>query len=195
MIAIPPAIQRTTSPYESEVYAEVDFYTLFTPDLRMSVNVPGNEVCLDGEILRTYERRMITQRVTDTSKCWFEDYGDNDRMRCPKEAYRTVVSFDHYLSSPVKYTVKMCLTYDRSSCYINMRDDGPELEICRVRGTYEGIWAASTLFHYPCTRSSSQTFSHPLQYEVRFLQNVEFPEERMRRRLVHREKRSVPPCH
>jgi hypothetical protein len=50
VIAIPPEIQRTTSPYEGEVYAEADFYTLFTPDLRVSINVPGNEVCLDGEI-------------------------------------------------------------------------------------------------------------------------------------------------
>ena len=195
VIVIPPAIQHTTSPYESEVYAEVDFYTLFTADLRASVNVPGNEVCLDGDILRTHERRVFTHRVTDISKCRYENQGDDqERMRCPPEAHTVIIAYDNYLSSPINYTVNICFDYDRSSCYTNMRDDGPELEICRVRGKYEGIWAAGTIFRYPCAKSSSQTFSHPLEYEVRFLQNVEFPDARMRRRLVHREKRPVALC-
>lgn len=51
-----------------------------------------------------------------------------------------------------------------------------------------------TLFHYKCTKSMSQTFNHPLQYEVRFLQDIEFPEHRMRKRIVHREKRPVAQC-
>src|SRR5262249_13134711 len=46
-IVVPPSIQRTTTAYESEVYAVVGFYTLFTPDLRVSQNVPANQVCLD----------------------------------------------------------------------------------------------------------------------------------------------------
>jgi hypothetical protein len=50
------------------------------------------------------------------------------------------------------------------------------------------------MFHYPCTKSSSQTFSHPLQYEIRFVQDVEFPDDRMRRRVLLREKRPVAPC-
>jgi hypothetical protein len=195
VIAIPPAIQRTTSPYESEVYAEADFYTLFTPDLRVSVNVPGNEVCLDGEILRTHERKILTQRITDTSKCRYELQGDDqERMRCPPEAHTTIITYDNYFSSPIKYTVNMCAAYDRSSCYINMRDDGPDQEVCRVRGNYEGIWAAGTMFHYPCMKSSSQSSSHPLQYEVRFVQNVEFPDARMRRRVLLREMRPVALC-
>ena len=195
MIAIPPSIQRTTSPYESAVYAEADFYALFTPDLRTSVTVPGNEVCLDGDILRTHERRILTQRMTDISKCRYENQGDDqERMRCPPEAHTVVVTYDNYLSSPVEYSVNICFAYDKSNCYINMRDDGPDQEICRVRGKYDGIWAAGTMFYYPCTKSSSQPFSHPLQYEVRFLQLVEFPDERMRRRVVHREKRQVAPC-
>ena len=195
VIAIPPAIQRTTSPYESEVYAEADFYTLFTPDLRVSVNVPGNEVCLDGEILRTHEQKILTQRVTDISKCRYELQGDDqERMRCPPEAHTTIVTYDHYFSSPIKYIVNVCAAYDQSSCYINMRDDGPDQEVCRVRGNYEGIWAAGTMFHYPCMKSSSQSFSHPLQYEVRFVQNIEFPDARMRRRVLLREKRPVAPC-
>jgi hypothetical protein len=195
VIVIPPALQRTTSPYEGEVYAEADFYALFTPDLRTTVNVPANEVCLDGDILRTHERRILSQRVTDISKCRYESYGDEqERMRCPPEAHTVLIMHDSYLSSPVKYTVNMCTAYDRSSCYISPRDDGPDQEICRVRGKYDGVWAAGTMFHYPCATFSSQIFSHSLQYEVRFLQHVEFPEARMRRRVVHREKRSVTPC-
>ena len=115
-------------------------------------------------------------------------------MPCPKEAYRTVVSFDNYLSSPFNYTVNVCMVYDRANCYMDMLDDGPEREMCRVRGKYDGIWAAGTMFHYQCTKSSSQMFSHPLQYEVRFRQRVEFADERMRRRVVLREKRPVAPC-
>ena len=194
VIAIPPSIQRTTSPYESEVYAEVDFYTLFTPDLRSSVNVPANQVCLEGNIIRTYERQVISHTITDISKCRYEDYSDKDEMRCPKEAQTTVVTYNNFLSSPVSYSVNVCAAYDRSSCYWDAKDDGPEREICRVPGKYEGIWAAGTMFHYPCTKSSSQPFSHPLQYEVRFLQLVEFPDERMRRRVVLREKRPVAAC-
>ena len=110
------------------------------------------------------------------------------------EAHTVVVAYNDFLSSPVKYSVNMCFAYDKSSCYINMRDDGPDQEICRVRGKYDGIWAAATMFHYQCTKSSSQMFSHPLQYEVLFLQRVEFPDERMRRRVVLREKRPVASC-
>ena len=193
-IPIPPAIQRTTSPYESEVYAEVDFYTLFTPDFRNSVNVPANQVCLEKGIIRTIERQVISTRTTDISKCLFDDYGDNIRMRCPKEAYTTEISYNNFLSSPVNYSVNVCLTYDRSSCYWDAKDDGPEREVCRVRGKYEGIWAQGTAFTYPCAKSTSESFSHPLQYEIRYLQRIEFPEERMRRRLVHREKRSLARC-
>jgi hypothetical protein len=193
-IAIPPAIQRTTSPYESEVYAEIDFYTLFTPDLRSSVNVPANQVCLEGDVIRTYERQVISHTITDISKCRYEDYSDGDQMRCPKEAHTTVVTYSNFLSSPVNYKVNVCMAYDRSSCYWDMKDDGPEREICRIPGKYEGLWAEGTMFHYPCAKSSNQSFSHPLQYEVRYMQDVEFPDERMRRRLVLREKRPLAQC-
>ena len=194
VIAVPPSIQRTTSPYESEVYAEVDFYTLFTPDLRSSVNVPANQVCLEGNIIRTYERQVISHTITDISKCRYEDYSDKDEMRCPKEAQTTVVTYNNFLSSPVSYSVNVCAAYDRSSCYWDAKDDGPEREICRVPGKYEGIWAAGTMFHYPCVKSSTQSFSHPLQYEIRYMQDIEFPEGRTRRRVVLREKRPVAAC-
>jgi hypothetical protein len=187
-LRLPPA-------YEGEVYAEADFNAFFTPDLRTTVNVPANEVCLDADILRTHERRILSQRVTDISKCRFESYGDEqERMRCPPEAHTVLITHDSYLSSPLRYSVNMCTAYDRSSCYISPRDDGPDQEICRVRGKYDGVWAAGTMFHYPCATFSSQIFSHSLQYEVRFLQHVEFPDAGMRRRLVRREKRSVTPC-
>src|SRR5687768_4092753 len=116
-------------------------------------------------------------------------------MRCPKEAYSTEVTYNNYLSSPVNYSANVCTAYDRSSCYRDAKDgDSPEREICRVPGKYDGIWAQGTIFYYPCAKSTSQNFSHPLQYEIRYLQLIEFPEERMRRRLVHREKRSLALC-
>ena len=105
-----------------------------------------------------------------------------------------MVTYNNYLSSPVNYNVNMCVAYDRSSCYWDMRDDGPKREVCHVQGKYEGIWAQGTIFYYPCARSTSQIFSQPLHYEVRFVQDVEFPETRMRKRIVLREKRSVAQC-
>jgi hypothetical protein len=192
---VPPAIQRTTSPYESEVYAEIDFYTLYTPDLRHSVNVPANQVCLEGNIIRTLERQVISHVETDISKCRYDLMGDDqEKMRCPPEAHRTVVSFNNFLSSPVNYSVNQCVAYDRSSCFWQLNDDGPDVEICRLKGKYDGIWMEGTMFHYPCAKSTTQFFSHPLQYEVRFMQDVEFPDDRIRRRFVHREKRPLAPC-
>jgi len=186
-------MQRRTSPYESEVYVEVDSYALFTSDFRVALNVPGNQVCLDGSVLRTYEREVITRTITDISKCRFEDHSDQDVMRCPKEAQTTVTTYNNYLSSPVTYTVNLCLLYDQSNCHWIYPDDGPEREICRPVD-YQGIWAQGTKFHYQCTKSPSQIYSHPLQYEVRFVQDVEFPEQRARKRILLREKRSVPSC-
>src|SRR5687768_11470879 len=84
--------------------------------------------------------------------------------------------------------------HNRSSCYWNAKDDGPEREICRVLSKYEGIWAAGTMFHYPCAKSSTQSFSHPLQYEIRYMQDIEFPEGRTRRGVVLREKPPVAAC-
>jgi hypothetical protein len=194
-IAIPPAIQRTTSPYESEVYAQVDFYTLYTPDFRMSVNVPGNQVCLEGNIIRTIERQVISHTVTDISKCRYDDMGDDqEKMRCPAEANTTVISYNNYLSSSISYSVNVCLVYDKSNCYWNYPDDGPEREVCRTGDEYHRIWAQGTMFHYKCAKSAIQTYTHPLEYEVRFLQDVEFPDHGIRRRLVQREKRPVLPC-
>ena len=193
-IVVPPSIQRTTTQYESEVYAVVSFYTLFTPDLRVSQNVPANQVCLDGDIIRTFEREVISHRETDISKCRYVDMGgDQERMRCPPEAHTTVISYNNYFFSPVNYSVNVCLEYDKSNCYWT-NPDGPEREVCRDSGKYEGIWAQGTMFQYRCTKSVSQTFTHPLEYEVRFMQDVEFPDMGIHRRLVDIEKRPIARC-
>jgi hypothetical protein len=114
-------------------------------------------------------------------------------MRCPREAHTTVTTYNNYLSSPVTYSVNVCLLYDQSNCRWIYPDDGPEREICRPVD-YHGIWAQGTKFHYRCTKSTSQIHSHPLQYEVRFVQDIEFPEQRLRKRILLKEKRSVPSC-
>ena len=193
-IVVPPSLQRTTSPYESEVYAVVGFYTLFTPDFRVTENIPANQVCLDGNTIRTVEREVISHRETDISKCRYVDMGgDQERMRCPPEAHTTVISYDNYFLSPVSYSVNVCLEYDKSNCYWTNPDE-PEREVCRDRDTYEGIWAQGTMFQYRCTKSVSQTFTQPLEYEIRFMQDVEFPDMGIHQRLVDIEKRPLPRC-
>ena len=194
VIEIPPAIQRQTSPYESEVYTDVDHYILYGENSTVGIRVPGNEICLAGDRLRTIDAMIFQQTRTDESKCRWLDYGERDEFRCTRDAY-SIVTTRNFLSSPVNYSVNMCLLYDKSSC--DWRDpggDGPEREFCKASGVYKGIWAEGTQFFYPCAKSTSQAYSHPLQYQVRFVQDIEFPESRNRQRIVQRTMRNIPPC-
>ncbi len=194
MIAIPPSIQRTTSPYESEIYAEVDFYVLYEDNSTVGIRVPGNEICLAGDRLRTIDPWAFHENKIDESKCRWLDYGEKDEFKCSRDAHSIVITRS-FLSSPVNYSVNMCLAYDKSSC--DWRDpggDGPEREFCKVGGSYKGIWAEGTQFFYPCAKSTSQSYTHPLQYQVRFVQDIEFPESRSRKRIVQRDMRSIPRC-
>jgi hypothetical protein len=88
------------------------------------------------------------------------------------------------------------LLYDQSNCDWRQGDDGPDREVCTAGSEYKGIWAAGTQFHYRCAKSESQVHTQPLRYEIRFMRDVEFPEDppRMRKRIVHREFRPVVPC-
>lgn len=194
VIVVPPAIQRTTSPYESEVYFEVDHYVLYGENSTVGIRVPGNEICLEGNHLRTIDAMSFSQTRTDESKCRWLDYGEREEFRCTRDAY-SIVTTSNFLSSPVNYSVNMCLAYDKSSC--DWRDgggDGPEREFCKASGVYKGIWAEGTQFFYPCAKSTSQSYTHPLQYQVRFVQDIEFPESRSRQRIVQREMRNIPRC-
>jgi hypothetical protein len=193
-VAIPDSLQFTTSPYEGEVYVRVDFYVLYGTHTRQGINVPGNQICIDGDLLRTKERITITQTITDISKCYSRDHGDDEKMICPPEARTKTVVFDGHLSSPVTYSFNICLLYDKSNCFWQDPGDGPEREVCHPGSDYPGIWAEGTMFRYTCTKSQTQTYSHPLQYNVRFMRDIEFPDSRMRPRLLLAESRPISPC-
>jgi hypothetical protein len=48
-------------------------------------------------------------------------------------------SRDSRSNGTVNYSVNLYVAYDRSSCYRAMNDDGPEREVCRTSGKYEGL--------------------------------------------------------
>jgi len=193
VITIPPSIQRITSPYESEIYVEVDHYILYEDNSTVGISVPGDEICLAGDRLRTIDPWGFHETKTDESKCRWLDYGEKDEFKCSRDAYR-VITINSYLSSPVNYTANICLAYDKSSCTWRGAGDAPEREICKVRGSYKGIWAESTQFYYRCAKSTIQSYTHPLQYQVRFVQDVEFPGEGLSKRIVQIEMRPIPRC-
>jgi len=68
-----------------------------------------------------------------------------------------------------------------------------ERQICKVDFEYEGLWVEGTTFYHRCLRSEAQTYRKPLQYTVRWFMEVEV-HERMRRREILRETRTVPVC-
>ena len=195
IIVIPESIRPSISAFEETVYTDVDKYVLHGPDLRVGTAVPGNELCIDGNLVRTKERILMTQTITDASKCELRNYGgDVERSVCPPDAHTRGIVLDGYLASSVNYQVNMCISYDRSHCYAADVGDGAEREICRQTFKYEGIWAAGTKFDYRCTNSVPQNFSHPLEYKVRFIQDVANPSGRLRPRILRTETRAVPKC-
>jgi hypothetical protein len=195
VIVIPQSIRPSISSFEETVYTDVDKYVLPGRDLRVGTAVPGNELCIDGNLLRTKERILVRQTIIDASKCELRDYGgDVERSVCPPDAHTRGIVFDGYLASSINYQVNMCISYDRSHCYAAEVGDGPEREICRQTFKYKGIWGAGTKFDYRCTNSVSQNFSHPLEYKVRFIQDVANPSGRLRPRILRTETRAVPKC-
>jgi hypothetical protein len=66
-IVIPEAIGGTTSPYEGEIYVDVDVHILFEADMRVGIPVPGNEVCLEGDQIRTINPFTFKETKTDNS--------------------------------------------------------------------------------------------------------------------------------
>jgi hypothetical protein len=195
-VAIPDSLQVTTSPYEGEVYVRVDNYVLYGTHTRQGFNVPGNQICVEGDRLRTKKRITITETITDISKCYSRDHGDDEKVSCPPEARAKTVVFDDHPSSPVTYSFNICLLYDKSNCFWQEPGDGPERETCRAVSDYAGIWAEGTMFRYKCTKWQTQAYSHPLQYNVRFMRDIEFPGDppRMRPRLLLSESRPISPC-
>ena len=144
-IVIPPSISGSTASHEGAVYFEVDVYVLFAPGATMGVSVPGNEICREGNRIRTIVPFESVEKKTDISKCQILEYGEDRREECLAGAH-SVVRSSYHLSSPVNYSVNSCLVYDRSSCDWRDEGDGREQQVCKAPSPYEGIWAADTQF-------------------------------------------------
>ena len=66
-----------------------------------------------------------------------------------------------------------------------------------LRGDYQGIWHANTLFDYRCIKSQTRQYTHPFQYDVRYLRDIESGTgSRMdyTRQILLSVKRTIPPC-
>ena len=173
---------------DGAIHPEVDHYTLD------GINIPGPDVCIEGDQIRTKERLTFTRTITDLSRCRVIDLGgDTEKVVCPPQADTKLVTFEGYPSSPVAYSVKVCLLYDKSNCYMRDLGDGMEREVCRVDFKYDGTWAEGTIFEYRCLKSEIHTYRHPLEYNIRYFSEREI-DNRLRRREVYRETRSVLPC-
>jgi hypothetical protein len=159
------------------------------------MNIPGTELCLAGDQLRTKGEITITQLETDRSKCRVRTRGDEEKEFCPPEARREVVAFHGVLSSPVNYHVNKCLAYDTSNCRIIRAGTDREREFCKVNFKYEGVWESGTKFEHKCTKSEIVTHSHPLVFNIRYMIEVGTnDDDRIRSREVYRVKQSIPAC-
>jgi hypothetical protein len=181
-------------PDAGAIYPEVDKYVLYGADKRTPINVLGTDVCIEGEFLRSKEATTIAEIKTDYSKCRYLDFGDESvSVKCPAEAQTKIIHHNSYLSSPLVYSVRTCLEYDTSNCYLTT-DQETEREMCRIDFEYEGLWAEGTKFFYRCSKSGSRSYRQPLEYNIRWFMEVYIEERGLRRREVLRETRAVPRC-
>ena len=168
-------------------YVEVDHYVL------EGMNIPGTDLCIAGDQLRTKGPITITQVKTDHSKCRIRTRGDEEKEICPPGARSEVVFFQGQLTSPLSYSVNTCREYDKSHCRVRGLGTDREREYCKVDFKYQGVWAADTTFEYKCTNSETVTYRHPLVYNIRYL--VEFErDDRIVSKEVHRITQSIPQC-
>ena len=123
--------------------------------MRVGVPIPGNEVCREGDQIRTIQAITFQEKKTDISKCEIFDYGEDRKEICARDAH-SIIESSYYLSSPIIYSVNVCLVYDRSNCDWFDEGDGREKQVCKPGSEYKGIWAAGTQFQYRCTTSDSQ---------------------------------------
>jgi hypothetical protein len=133
-------------PDAGAIYPEVDKYVLYGADKRTAINVLATHVCIEGEFLRSKEAAMISKIKTDYSKCRYLDFGDESvSVTCSPEAQIKIIHHNSYLSSPLVYSVRTCLEYDTSNCYLTT-DQETEREMCRIDFEYEGLWGEGTKF-------------------------------------------------
>ena len=168
-------------------FVEIDHYEL------EGMHIPGTELCIAGDRLRTKRPMTFAQRKTDYSKCRIKTRADTEIEICPPEATTEAVIFSGYLTSPLAYHINTCREYDTSHCRILRGGTDKEREYCKVDFKYEGVWATGTIFEYKCTSSEVVTYRHPLVYNIRYLVEYE-RNDRYRSREVHRISQSIPKC-
>ena len=168
-------------------FVEVDHYVL------EGMNIPGTDLCVAGDQLRTKGPITITQVKTDHSKCRVRTRGDEEKEICPPEARSEVVFFQGQLTSPLSYSVNTCREYDKSHCRVRGLGTDREREFCKVDFKYQGVWAADTILDYKCINSETVTYRHPLEYNIRYM--VDVPRnDHIASREVHRITQSIPQC-
>ena len=114
-------------------------------------------------------------------------------VKCPPEAQTKIIHHNSYLSSPLVYSVRNCLEYDTSNCYLTT-DQETEREMCRIDFEYEGLWTEGTKFFYRCAKSEPRAYRQPLEYNIRWFMEIYIEERGLRRREVLRETKAVPAC-
>jgi hypothetical protein len=169
-------------------FTQVDHYVI------QDRSIPGTELCIAGDQLRTIEPITLTEINTDYSKCRVRTRRDREWDICPPEATSETVVFRGYLSSPLTYTVNTCRQYDKSHCTIVRRGTEKEREVCRVDFKYEGVWDSATLYDYRCVSFDVVTYTHPLEFTIRYKVDIPKAGDRYIQREVHRVKQSIPQC-
>jgi hypothetical protein len=175
-----------------DAFLRPDHYTLQAGNTR--TNIPGTDVCVDGDQLRTKESLTISQTQTDHSKCHLRLVGgDLEKETCPAEANTTAVVFEGHAVSPLISNLNVCLEYDKSNCRIVENNDHTR-EICsRPNFDYTGTWAVGTIFVYNCKNWETRVYHLPLEYAVRYMVNME-RNGKIIRKEVKRATYSVPRC-
>jgi len=175
-----------------DAFLRADHYTLRAGNTR--TNVAGTDVCVDGDQLRTKEPLKLTETLTDHSKCHVRLIGgDREQEFCPPAANTTAVVFEGHAVAPLASDLNVCLEYDKSNCRIVENNDHTR-EVCRRPDfNYTGVWAVDTIFVYNCARWETRVHHLRLQYEVRFMVNVE-RSGKVIRKEVKRETYFVPRC-
>lgn len=175
-----------------DAFLRPDHYTLQAGNTR--TNVAGTAVCVDGDQLRTKEPLTITQTLTDHSKCHLRLIGgDMEKEICPPEANTTAVVFEGHAVAPLISNLNVCLEYDKSNCRIVENNDHTK-EVCSQPDfNYMGTWAVGTIFVYNCAKWETRVHHLPLEYEVRYMVNLERNGKVMRKE-VKRATYLVPRC-
>lgn len=79
------------------LFLDMDHYALHGPHSTIAISVPGSDVCIEGDQLRSKESMQFTDMTTDWSSCrWDLIAEDLEKVHCPDSAHKTKTLFDGY---------------------------------------------------------------------------------------------------